>query len=588
MTVNKLLLSTCVCAVPVALAAVPPTPADLRRDVASMMPASTLVYVEAPGLAELAELGLQHPLVATLLDSPLGDLIREQAKMSPEVALGMLNFYAGRPVLPAVAKLSADGVALGISLADGEPVFQLAARGDAATWEEVVELAMTKVAEAWGLPLDKVVPPHKEIRGVDVWVLGDTATIALDDGVFLASNREDALRQMIDLAAAEEAAGLAANPRFQRSREGRGSAPFLWSWVDLNGVEELGLGDGFQNLRAMATQPAPHFLLGSAIASLGGAEELTASLRMAGDSIELGLRGYGVDEGAGRAVLQPIGDAPPPLPRALPDEAARGMFYRDLAGLFRHRVDLFPSDVQPKFAEATTNLALFFGGADLSDELLPSLSPWIGVIARDAEFDEGAVPEIPLPSAAFLVRMAEPEVTGPQMVTAFQTFVSILNVNAAQEMQPSMMLQLAAHEGSTITFARFRTPKPDEGVDLRYNLVPACAQVGDTFVLGTHVSLVKQLVAQLSRGELEAAGESGDSLVLSGAQIAQAVRANEDALVMNSVLNDGKQEQRARQDVRGLILVAELIERLELTATRTAEDEVAVTLRLSLAVSGSK
>ena len=52
---NKLLACSTLIAVPLIAAAVPPTSADLQRDSASLMPASTLVYAELDGLHRLLD-----------------------------------------------------------------------------------------------------------------------------------------------------------------------------------------------------------------------------------------------------------------------------------------------------------------------------------------------------------------------------------------------------------------------------------------------------------------------------------------------------------------------------------------------------
>ncbi|MEE8468542.1 MAG: hypothetical protein V3T22_08810, partial [Planctomycetota bacterium] len=518
--------------------------------------------------------------------SPAGELIEEQMKMPPVLALGMLNMWAGRTVLPSLAAMTDDGVAIGISLADDQPVFTLVARGDAQEWREVIELSLTKVAEKMQLPADKIVPPHRQIRGVDVWLLGDKLSMGLQGGVFLAAGDEATLRRMIDLGAADEpeSAGLAGVAGFQnaRSRE-RSSDAFAWSWLDLEGLTAGTNAKGLENLRGMVGQPATQLLLGPVISTLTTASEAVIELGLAADGLDLKITGLNVEPGAADAVLLAADARPPRLPAATEGETARAVLYRDVEAIFRHRVDLFPVEVQPKFAEITSNLSMFFGGEDITDEVLPGLGPWVGLVAREPRYESGAAPDVPLPAAALLIQLEESGDMGDRMVSAFQNLVAILNITGAQEMRPSMRLRVENHEGVTFSYASFRKPAEGEGVDMRYNLVPACAVVGDTFILGTHISLVRELGGQLARGELESEPAAGESFTLRGARVAEVLTANREALVMNAILNEGKDEATASGDVDGLTAIARMIESLRIETSRPTTEDLSVRLRITLA-----
>ncbi|MDA1267262.1 MAG: hypothetical protein O2816_19445, partial [Planctomycetota bacterium] len=280
-------------------------------------------------------------------------------------------------------------------------------------------------------------------------------------------------------------------------------------------------------------------------------------------------------------ILAPAGATPPALPAAKADDTARAVLYRDLQAIFKHRGELFPVEAQPGFAEAISNLALFFGGQDITDDLLPNLEPWIGVIARPVEFDDGAVPDIPLPGAAVLVRSSQPDAIGSQLVAATQSLLSILNIDAAQNQQPVLTVKLELHEGHTITYGTYRRPGEGEGVDARYNLEPACALVGKTFVLGTHRNLVKDLVSQISRGEIDPP-ERGEMLEFSGTEIARVIEANMETLVLNAVLSDGKTEKQARKEIKGLRALSAMIEVLRFETARPAARDLRVSLSLIL------
>ena len=223
--------------------------------------------------------------------------------------------------------------------------------------------------------------------------------------------------------------------------------------------------------------------------------------------------------------------------------------YRDLAALFRERVELFPAEALPGFAEASSNLALFLGGLDAEEDLLPGLGPWVRLVVRPVDFADDCQPEMALPAAAAIVELEDPEL-GPALVGAFQTGIGIANVDRAQRGLDALVLSLSLAGDVEITSARFRPPRAGDGVDLRYNLEPACAVVGDVFVVGTHAALVRELALGRPAGRET---EPRERLTLDGRAVAGVIAANSEALVMQNMLAEGSTRERAEGEI-GLLL----------------------------------
>jgi hypothetical protein len=242
----------------------------------------------------------------------------------------------------------------------------------------------------------------------------------------------------------------------------------------------------------------------------------------------------------------------------------------------------------PCCAQPLSQLALFFGGRDLAEEVLPRVSPWIALVAREIEFDTGAVPVIPLPALAALFRLDD-EALGAELTAAFQSLVAIASVDRAQKTQAPLLLGLAQEDGVAITRASFLPPREGEGVDLRYNLEPACALVGDVFVLGTHERLVAELVRELrqspreerSTGTAPASVPLREHLVLAAPTLGRLVASNREALVLNAVLDEGKTREKAEGDIDGLLALLGLFERATLDLAQE-RDTIDVALALEL------
>ena len=248
--------------------------------------------------------------------------------------------------------------------------------------------------------------------------------------------------------------------------------------------------------------------------------------------------------------------------------------YRDLAAVFRERVELFPPQTLPAFAEAVSNLTLFAGGLDLEEQILPGLSPWVRLVVRPVPFDPGAEPELPLPAAAAIVELTDPQL-GPVLVGAFQTAIGLVNVDRAQKSEDGMLLGLSLEGEVQITSARFHPPLPGDGVDVRYNLEPACAVVGRHFILGTH----RALVAELAEGQPD--WKEADLRVL-GPAVSRVIAANFEALVVQNMLDHGNTRERAEGNVRFLQTALALVRELTIEVAHPAGDRVDVVLRADL------
>lgn len=568
-TLLPLLLASSAYALPLTQA-----PAPLEH-----LPSDCQVVVDAPGIGALFEGGLDQPWVQRLRAFPKVAAALEEAKMSPEAAVGIASAFLGRPLLPALAELCDGGLALGLRIDDGGPHPYLALRSaDADELEWLVEHLLTQIERAQDLPGGTLLDgerSHPGHPGARVWDLGDELSLALRGPVLLATKTASDVDAMLDA----PGSGVVNQEPWKRAARGFDADSAARLWVNVEGLEAALGPDPTADLRRMGIDPGVHFVLGSDIARLSGMQLACFELFADSDAARLQVRSLG-----GGPVQIPAlhpGDLPAPsLPTARGTELLRGHLYRNLDALFEHRQQLFGVEVQPKFAEAAANLSLFLGGSDVEEDLFPHLSPWFGLIAREVEMQPK--PDLPLPAVCLLAYVDEPDILGPRLIAGFQTAIGLVNVDAAQERKPSMLLTLEEHKGIPITAARYLAPPEGEGVDARFNLVPACALVGDTFVVGTHVALVRQVAAQLKAKDVTRARRTTDRLQLDGPMLHRTLAANVDGLVLNAVLDEGKSPAAARSDVDALLALAQLIERAEATLTDSASGRVGLDLTLEL------
>ena len=77
---------------------------------------------------------------------------------------------------------------------------------------------------------------------------------------------------------------------------------------------ELGPDSDIEELRSIAGQPAPHFLLGPVLSNVGTASTAIAEVRLERDLVGLAVTGLDIDEGPATEVLVPLEGAAPTLP----------------------------------------------------------------------------------------------------------------------------------------------------------------------------------------------------------------------------------------------------------------------------------
>jgi len=479
-------------------------------------------------------------------------------------------------VLPLLAELTRDGVGLGFDPVTKKSVLVMRGR-----YADSVASAETAILDAlerqFGWPGAFDGPAERE-RGAALRSLGPDAVLARRAALLVLGNERALVTAVLDLAAEPGARGLLDRPGFEERRASRPQGSTLWAWLELAEIEPHS-DQGFRELRAANRTPAAQGILGAELGALLASRALAATLLLHEDRLELELQAF---EAPCLTALVP-GARSGEIPAELGAEnATSALVYRDYARFFTQRAEHFASETLPGFAEAITNGALFFEGRDLGEEVLSHLSPWIRLVSRELDFEAGRRPEIELPGLA-AVAVLDDEREGEHWAMAFQTLIALLNVDRARKGGRSMQLRLARESEVEISAARFATPAPGDGVDLRYNLEPALAVVGRHLVLGTHLSLVRELVRELAQARPRAPGDEDETLEVEAGSLRAAVERNSAFLVAQKMLEDGLERSAAEREIGGLRLaLASLVgARIEVGGGEPAAPEVRLELWLA-------
>jgi hypothetical protein len=383
-------------------------------------------------------------------------------------------------------------------------------------------------------------------------------------GRLAVSNSVKNLERLIDRAvgsgsdAASPKACLADQPEWKSQQDRQGSDSLIWGRANLDRLRQL---DPKRFKPADKPDTGAIFLFGSWLEAIKKAPSLAASVRWSttelSASLELPLpkagrpstlNGYVPGPGKGTApLIQP------------PGTIASLSLWRDWATIWEARADLFAPEVVQGFAQLDTIAGQFFGAQEFGPDVLGSFGPhWRLVVARQDDASLKLKPDVKLPAIAVIADLNEADGGFPQRLkAAYQTFVSLSNIDAAQK--KAQPLELGSEEvlGVTLATSRYMAPQgmppSDKAVDTRYNFSPASAQVGHYFILSSSVGLARDLIKQLK--PIAAAPNSptqgAETLAVEadGVELAQLLELNRARLVTRNMLNQGETKQGAERQV---------------------------------------
>jgi hypothetical protein len=243
-------------------------------------------------------------------------------------------------------------------------------------------------------------------------------------------------------------------------------------------------------------------------------------------------------------------------------------FYLDTASIWNDRDKLFPKEVAQGLAKGDKNPALALAGAKIS-QLLTQAGPYHRiVVVNQPTAGYQKQPRQPIPAFAVVTELREPEKFGRSMESVLRSAALLARG------QFSLKLVEEKHKGVAITGYRFdeKAPLKADVNDIRFNFSPCFARVGNQFVWCSTLELCRELVGLLQE---EDAGK-GDVVVsrrrLYAAGGAELLRAFEDQLVTQTILDQAVPVEEAREQVKALVALVRRLGTLTIEATFRADE----------------
>lgn len=299
--------------------------------------------------------------------------------------------------------------------------------------------------------------------------------------------------------------------------------------------------------------------------------EFALKISLDGDPAELDPR-YQVFFAGGRASR--------PIPQ-IPGLIGGVTLHRDLATWYRSRDDLLQAQVLPGFDKFETGIGNILPGKDIGEDVVPLIGNNFTLVSALQDYDHlDGEPGVKLPGFAIIFDLAGPDPgAGADMFQLFfQTFLSVLNLQAAEQERQPWLIAVESHGTTPITYARYFEKPSGEQLPVVFNFLPAAACVGDQYVISSSLGMCKDLVDCLQRATPDESCDSGTQLEF--ATLAAALELNRQHLVA-SRLNEGRDTRHAVEDIEHLFLALGHLGSLGSTIT-TDENGFTLTVRGNL------
>ncbi len=425
---------------------------------------------------------------------------------------------------------------------------------------------------------------ESEHQGIKLYSMSKDATHAIVNDTLIVSQSAEAVKTVIDRARGGKIASIATNADWKARHDRVSADTVAWGLVRLDRLREI---DPKKFTIPEMVNPGQTFLFAPWIEAARKAPWVAASLNwsdahlVANVTLPTPANGYSQSI---KTYLPPKGmSASAPLrPKGV---IASLSLWRDLSAIWEVRNDLFSPQFVQGLAQLDTFAGQFFGGRDFGSGILGAISSnWRIVVATQDYSKMNPVPDLKLPGFALVIDLKpDDDDFAQRLKVAFQSFVGLANLGAAQAKAPSLELISEDVNGITIASTRFMVSKAAPGakvsVHQRHNFTPSVAQVDNHFILSSSLGLIKDLIPAVR----EVAKPTDSTLLIEaeGAAIAGILDVNRQRLITQNMMEKGNDKAAAGGEIDLLLGLL----RYAGHGTLTAKDgDKAVDFRLDFAL----
>ena len=429
--------------------------------------------------------------------------------------------------------------------------------------------------------------PIKEAahRGVTIYSAGKDQAYAIVRDTLVISQSAEPVKRVIDRAMGGMKDGLTGNPEWKARREKVSADTLAWGLVRLDRLREI--DKKFVVAELNQNNPGPVFVFGPWVDAFRKAPWAAAQVKLSDAHLGLELAMPAPARGENdpiRKFLPPKGQGAPEPLKPKGTIASLGL-WRDMSAIWEVRNDLFPPQVVQGLAQLDTFAGQYFGGRDFGSGVLGSVgTDWRIVVAEQDYSQIKPVPDLKLPAFALVIDLKpDDDDFAQRLKVAFQSFIGLANLGAAQSKAPPLELGSEAVDGVTIATSHFMASKAAPGskepVHQRQNYSPSAVQVDNHFIISSSLGLTKDLIATIRKPAKQT--DVTAILEADGTMLAHLLELNRQRLVTQNMLEKGNDKATASGQIDLLLNLLRYAGRGTLSAK---DGDKAVEFRLDFAL----
>ncbi len=394
---------------------------------------------------------------------------------------------------------------------------------------------------------------ESEYQGVKGYSMSDQEFHAIINDTLVISQSSNGLKAVIDRAKGKETGErITANADWKARKALVNDDTIAWGFVRLDRLRELDK----KFVVPDQVNPGATFLFAPWIEAIRKAPWVGANLGWSDSHLTLDLalpnppKGY---SDALKRYLPPKGQGAA-APLNPPGTIASLTLWRDLSAIWEVRNELFSPQFVQGAAQLDTVAGQYFGGRDFGTGVLGSISnSWRLVVATQDYAKMNPVPDLRLPGFALVIDLKpDDDDFAQRLKVAFQSFIGLANIGAAQSKAPPLELVSEEVDGVTVASTRFMVSKPapdakKTAVHQRHNFSPTVVQVDNHFVLSSSKGLAKDLISIVR--EKQKPADATVLLTAKGSVLAGLLETNKARLVTQNMMEKGNDKAAASGEI---------------------------------------
>lgn len=407
---------------------------------------------------------------------------------------------------------------------------------------------------------------YKGVEGVKV---GPDFCAAGAGSTLLVANKVDVLKTAIDRHQGDfkSGPGVLEAKKFRAAKRLVGEDALAWLYFDLAKAKQApGAKDVFSR---PANDQNLTVLFGGWIDTIRRSDFVAAGFYRESDGLRLSVRLPAGRDGMTEemAFHVPLKGQPGTLP---PLEPAGTLFstsfYLDLAAMWEQRAKLFPPKVVKGLEDFDKQGSRFTVGTSVS-KLFGQSGPYHRVVvAQPSRPAYKTGPGTKIPAFAVVTSMRDP---------AFGQSLEAMLRAAGLFSLGQVKLSMKEEKVGDVTLVTYRfdeqAPLPADAGNIRFNFTPCFARVGDQFVLASTTDLGRELIGLLSKKRTPEPTTATSRMRFSGAGAAAALKAAEDQVITQAILDRAVPAERAKEEVAQFMKYLEQLGRLEVSSDYRAD-----------------